>query len=81
MKLSENVRERSLNAIFFAELNLITSFSIYESLRKKWRVQCYQIVKRVIKFLNAEGITGSEIHHRLSNVGACNVISLRHIYK
>ncbi len=25
-------------------------------------------MRTVIKFLNAEGVTGSEIHHRLSNV-------------
>ncbi len=39
-------------------------------------------VRAVINFLNAEGVTGSEIHRRLSNIyGAGNVISLRHIYK
>ncbi len=36
----------------------------------------------VIKFLNVEGVTGLEIHRRLSNVyGAGNVMSLCHIYK
>ncbi len=39
-------------------------------------------VRGVIKFLNEEGVTGSKIHQRLSNVyGTSNVISLRHIYK
>ncbi len=39
-------------------------------------------VYAVIKSLNGEGVTGSEIHHRLSNLyGADNVMSLRHIYK
>ncbi len=70
IKLRGNVYEGSLNTIFFAELNLITSFLIYESWCKKiessvpsdceWRA--------VIKFLNAERGTGSEIHRRLSNV-------------
>ncbi len=43
------------------------------------RVRRYPIV---INFLNAEGVTGSKIHRRLSNVhGAGNVLNLRHIYK
>ncbi len=45
MKLKVNVYEGFLNPIFFAELNLIKSFLIYESLRKKWRVQRHVIVK------------------------------------
>ncbi len=45
LKLRGNVYEWSLNTIFFAELNLIASFSIYESLCKKWRVQRRLIVK------------------------------------
>ncbi len=39
MKLRGNVNKGFLNTIFFAELNLIRSFSIYESFHKKWRVQ------------------------------------------
>ncbi len=39
-------------------------------------------VRAVIKFLKAEGVIGSEIQHRLSNVhGAGDVMSLHHIYK
>ncbi len=38
--------------------------------------------RAVIKFLNVEGVTGSEIHRRLNNVyGTGNVMSLRHLYK
>ncbi len=44
------------------------SFSIYESLHKKCRVQRDSEVLAVIKFLNMEGVTGLEIHRRLSNV-------------
>ncbi len=51
MKLRENVHEESLNTIFFTELNLITSFSIYESLRKKWRVQ-RRLIKLTQRLLN-----------------------------
>ncbi len=40
-----NVYEGSLNTVFFFKLNLITSFSIYESLCKKWGVQRHLIVK------------------------------------
>ncbi len=84
MKRRGNVYEGSLNTIFFTKLNLITSFSIFESLCKKCRVQRCLIVKvrAVIKFLNAEGVTGLEIHRRLSNVYAVgHVMSLHHIYK
>ncbi len=45
MKLRGNVHEISLNTIFFAKFNLITSFSVYESLHKEWIVQCCLIVK------------------------------------
>ncbi len=39
-------------------------------------------VRAMIKFLNLEGVTGLEIHHRLSNVyGAGTVMSLRYVYK
>ncbi len=39
-------------------------------------------VQAVIKFLNMEGVTRSEIHRRLSNgYVADNVMSLCHIYK
>ncbi len=38
IKLRGNVYEGSLNTIFFAEPSLIMSFSIYESFRKKWRI-------------------------------------------
>ncbi len=50
MKLRGNIYEESLNTIFFAKLNL-TSFSIYESLRKKWRIQCRPI-KLTLSLLN-----------------------------
>ncbi len=43
MKLRGNVYEGSPNKIFFTELNSIMSYSIYESLRKKWRVQRHPI--------------------------------------
>ncbi len=33
----------SMNSTFFAEINLIICFSIYESLRKKWTVQSHPI--------------------------------------
>ncbi len=37
-------------------------------------------VQAVIKLLNEEGVTGLEIHRRLSNLyGAGNVMSLHHI--
>ncbi len=45
MKLKGNVYEGSLNTIFLAKLNLVTSSLIYESLCKKWRVQHRPIVK------------------------------------
>ncbi len=51
MKLRGNVYEGSLNSIFFAELNLIMSFSIYESLCKEWRVRCHPI-KLTLNLLN-----------------------------
>ncbi len=74
VKLRENAYEAYLNATFVAKLNLITSSSIHESLRKKWRVALSDREMRVvIKFLNAEGVTGSEIHRELSDVyGAPN---------
>ncbi len=39
-------------------------------------------MRAVLKFLNVEGITGLEMHRRLSNVySAGNVMSLRYIQK
>ncbi len=58
-----------LNKIFFAKLNLITSFSIYESLRKKESsVSSECEVRGVINFLNVEGDTLLVIHRKLCNV-------------
>ncbi len=45
MKLRRNVYVGYVNTIFFPKLNLITSFSIYERMCKKWRVPHYLNVK------------------------------------
>ncbi len=80
-----NVYEGSLNTIFFVKLNFIVSLLIYESLRKKWRVQCCPIVKCKLwlsSWMWKVLLGQTEICRRLSNVyGAGNVMSLRHIYK
>ncbi len=69
MKLRASVQEESLNTIFFAKLNLIMSFSFYESLCKKTASSASSNGEvAVIKFLNAEGVTGSKIHRRLGKV-------------
>ncbi len=80
MKLGGNVYEGYLNTIFLAELNLVMSFSIYKSLRKRmessaksdlwlsfWIQRCYWVG-------NSSQIIKQHIQRRYCNVSSSRLL-------